>query len=216
MKKYILINIITLLFANVSSFAQKIISEGTIIYSIKIKNIDKANTIIDSATSTIYLKGPLSRTDMVNSLGNETTIYNAKTGSAVILKQYSGQKLMITLTKENRDNKYNKYDGIIFKPATETKNIKGYVCKQAIAQLKNGTTFSVYYTPDINVVNKEYDPVFKTLPGLPIQYEFVKGNLSFSYTISSLDFNTISSVKFDIPKSGYRVMTYEESEQNKN
>ena len=100
--------------ANVSSFAQKTLSEGILSYSIQVKKSDKPNSTIDSATSTTYLKGFLSRTDMVNSVGSETTIYNAKIGDAVVLKQYSGQKLMITLTKENRDNKYNKYDGIIF------------------------------------------------------------------------------------------------------
>ena len=123
---------------------------------------------------------------------------------------------MITLTKENWASKYKKYDGIVFQPTTEIKNIKGYACKKAIAQLKDGSTFTVYYTPDMNVINKEYDPIFKNLQGLPIQYEFIKGNLTFSYTISSLDLNTISSAKFDVPRSGYRTMTYEESQQNKN
>src|SRR5258708_6426107 len=105
MKKNILISFIILLLSDSLLFAQKIISEGTIYYNIKIQNSDKANEVTDSATSKVYLKGGLSRIDLINSLGSETTIHDSKDGSAVILKQYSGQKLMITLTKQNWLNK---------------------------------------------------------------------------------------------------------------
>ena len=48
-------------------------------------------------TTTVYLKGNNSRTDMVSPLGKEITIFNSKSDNAVILKEFSGQKLMITL-----------------------------------------------------------------------------------------------------------------------
>lgn len=211
-------NILTL-FILLSSFslvnAQKTISEGTISYKIQIKN-SATQTIADSATSTIYLKGGSVRTDMINSLGSETTIYDSKAGNATILKQYSGQKLMITLTKDNWDKKYAHYNGIVFKPTDEVKTIAGYKCKKAIAQLSDGTSFNVYYSSDWNVFNKDYDPIFKNLNGLPIQYEFERGPLIFSYILASLDQSPIPSAKFEIPKSGYRVMTYDESQQKKN
>jgi GLPGLI family protein len=208
MKKIILINLLSLICCSTSLFAQKIISEGTINYNILIKINNKPKENGDSATTVIYLKGDLSRTDMVNTLGSEITIADSKTGNAVILKQYSGQKLMITLTKENRDDKYSRYDGIVFQPTTETKVIANYTCKKATALLKNGTSFVVYYTTDVNAINKDYDPMFKNLPGLPIQYEFSNGILTFQYTLTAINFNTIPSAKFDIPKSGYRVMAY--------
>jgi GLPGLI family protein len=213
MKKKLLINLFFLLLGNVSLFAQKIISEGIINYNIDILNTDKPNEVLDSAVTIIYLKGKLSRTDMINSLGNETTILDTKAGGAVILKQYSGQKLMITLTKDDWNDKYNKYNGIVFQPTAETKDIAGYTCKKAIAQLKDGDTFFVYYAPDVNVINKEYDPIFKNLPGLPVQYEFQKGKLTFRYTISAINLNPVPASKFDMPKSGYRVITYDESQR---
>ena len=203
-----------LFFANYFLFAQKIISEGSICYNIQISNDGKTTT--DSATCTIYLKGNTSRMDIANSLGNETTIYDAKAGNSVILKQYSGQKLMITLTKQNWLDKYDKYDGIIFNSTNEAKQIAGYNCKKAVAQLKNGSDFFVYYTTEVNTFNKEYDPIFRNLPGLPIFYEFSNGKLTFKYTLSFIDVNPLPSVKFDIPKSGYRIMTYSESQQKKN
>ena len=85
---------------SVICFAQKTISEGTIIYEISLQSRNKEIKLAEGfagATSTRYLKGGLSRTDMKTALGTETTIYNSKTGNAAILKEYSGQKLMILL-----------------------------------------------------------------------------------------------------------------------
>jgi hypothetical protein len=216
MKKNILIILLVFFVANNSLIAQKTISEGIINYSIQIQNSDKPNEIADSATAIIYLKGDLSRTDMINSLGSEITIPDIKTGGAIILKQYSGQKLMITLTKENRNDKYNRYNGIVFQPTSETKVIAGYLCKKATAQLKGGDAFSVYYATDVNVINKDYDPIFKNLVGLPVQYEFIRGKLTFKYTISSVNLNPVPVSRFDIPKAGYRTISYDENQKKGN
>ena len=119
MKKSTLGTVILLLFISVLSFAQKTISEGTIVYNISMQSANKEslNNSLNGASVTVYLKGALSRTDMVSNLGNEKTIHDTKTGSAVILKEYSGQKLMITLTKANWQSKNKKTDGIIFNTA---------------------------------------------------------------------------------------------------
>lgn len=82
--------------------AQKTIAEGIIVYDMVIQT---GTAAIQGATTTVYLKGNNSRVEMVSALGNETTIHNAKSGAAVILKEFSGQKLMIKLTKENWETK---------------------------------------------------------------------------------------------------------------
>jgi hypothetical protein len=37
------------------------------------------------------------------------------------------------------------------------------------------------------------------------------GKLIVTYTVSSISFNPVPQAKMDLPKSGYRIMTYEES-----
>lgn len=207
-----------LLISGIGSYAQKTISEGTIVYNIFIqpKNSGaKANSGLAGAKSTVYLKGSLSRTDMTSSLGTETTIYNAKVGNAVILKEYSGQKLMITLTKENWLTSNKKFDGINYQSTPETKVIEGYDCKRAAAKLNDGSTISVYYTIALAPINKEYNQAFKALPGFPLEYEFETEKLIIKYQFSSIDFGPLTSAKFDFPKSGYRVMTYDENKIGK-
>lgn len=208
---------ILLLFLNAFTVkAQKIISEGTLIYNISIQtgsSEPKMADMLDGATTAIYIKGSQSRSELVSGLGSEVTIYDSKKGSGVILKDYSGQKLMITLTKEDWDKKNSKYEGITFESTNETLTIAGYNCRKAVAKLKDGSSFVVYYSPEIEVADKDYDSQFKNLPGLALQYEWQSGKMKFKYTLSKINFDVIAVSKFDIPKSGYRVMTYSETKK---
>ena len=206
-----------MIFLNMSicTYAQKTISEGTISYSLSSQSKSSQSDPLSGATNTIYIKGALSRTDMVSSLGKETTIYDAKSGTGSILKEYSGQKLMITLTKDNWISVNKKFDGIVFTLTAETKSIASFNCKKAIGKLKDGSVITVFYAIDLNLNNKEYNQTFKNLPGLPVEYEFQSGNLTFKYLLIAVDFGIVPSVKFDLPKAGYRVISYDENRKGK-
>lgn len=207
-----------LLLGSTDVFAQKIISEGTIIYDLTIQSgntTPQKGDALDGATSTVYLKGNNSRTEMVSALGNETTIHNAKSGAAVILKEFSGQKLMIKLTKEDWESKNKTYKGTVFTITDETKTIAGYPCKKAVAKMADGKNFAVYFSPEMVPANKDYDPTFANLPGLAMEYEIESGKMKFKYTLSKISFDPVQIARFDFPTSGYRVMTYEENQQLK-
>lgn len=214
MKIFQFILLIFSTFSSAESFSQKTLSEGSLVYNISVETGSaqpKMADMLDGATTTVYLKGNQSRTEMVSGLGSEATIYNATTGSGVILKDYSAQKLMITLTPEDWSNNNKKYGGITFENTGETAVIDGFDCKKAIAKLKDGSSFTVYYTTDVNVANKDYDYQFKTLPGLAVQYEMQSGKMKFKFTLSKINYSLVPASKFEIPKSGYRVLTYEET-----
>ena len=202
----------------IPSFAQKTISEGTIVYDMEIQtgtNQPQKGDALEGTTTTVYLKGNNSRTDVVSTLGKEITIFNSKTDNAVILKEFSGQKLMITLTRDNWKLKNKMYNDVKFELTNEVKNIAGYNTKKAIANLADGRSFVVYYAPDIVIANKEYDATFINLPGLPIQYEIESGKMKFKYTVSKINYDPVLVSQFDFPTTGYRVMTYEENQKLK-
>lgn len=197
--------------------AQKSVTDATMEFNISIETSSvepKMADMLDGATTTVYIKGAQSRSEMVSGLGRETSIQDARSGTGVILKDYSGQKLMITLSKEDWEKKNRKYQGISFETTQETLVIAGYSCKKAIAKLKDGSSFIVYYSPDLNMVNKDYEYQFKTLPGVAMQYEWQSGKMKFKYTLSKINFDPVPSSKFEIPKSGYRVLTYEETQKH--
>ncbi len=150
---------------------------------------------------------------MISGLGREATIHNASTGEGVILKDYSDQKLMITLTPKDWEKNNQKYNGITFEKTSDTAIIAGFNCYKAMAKLKDGTSFIVYYTPDINIANKDYDYQFRTLPGLAVQYEMQTGKMKFKFTLASINYADVHESLFEIPKSGYRVLTYEEAKK---
>lgn len=216
MKIYKLILFVVGFFLFGVSFGQKNLTEGTLIYNISVETGStqpKMADMLDGATTTVYLKGDQSRTEMLSGLGSEATIHNATTGTGVILKDYSGQKLMITLTPQDWEKNNKKYDGITFENTGETTEISGFNCHKTIAKLKDGSTFTVYYTTDVTATNKDYDYQFKTLPGLAVQYEMQTGKMKFKFTLASISYATIPASKFEIPKSGYRVLTYEEAKK---
>ncbi len=196
--------------------AQRKVSELTLVYDASVSSGNtepKMADAFDGATTTVYLKGNMSRSEMVSALFSSTTIHDSKTGAAVVLREVSGQKLLIRLTAENWAEKNKRYSGITFTNTSDTKTIAGYKCVKAEAKLTDGTSFTVYYTTDIIPENKDYDYQFRNLNGLPLEYELVQGKLTIKYTVSKINLNPVPASKFDIPKSGYRELTYEESKK---
>ena len=57
---------------------------------------------------------------------------------------------------------------------------------------------------------------YHTLFAEAMQYEATLGKQKVTYTVSNINFNLVPAAKFDLPKSGYRVMTYEESKTGSN
>ncbi len=201
-----------------NSFAQKTVTEATLSYNISIESVNDKPSLsksLDGAKLSLYIKGTESRANMVNSLGTESNLFDSKTGKGIILKEYSGQKLMITLTKENWAQKNQYFHNMKFSIDNTEQVIAGFKCKKATATLEGGKIFVVYYTADIATANKEYNNAFKNLPGIPVQYEQESGKLKFKYTLTGIGYDNIPASKFDIPKSGFRVMTYEENQQLK-
>jgi hypothetical protein len=198
--------------------AQKVVSELTITYDITVETNSTNPNIINmfnGATTTAYLKQNSHRTDQVNGLGNTTTIYDSKTNTAAILKEYGQQKLMIKLTSANWADFNNKYKGVKYTKTTDKKEIAGYNCFKYNGTLADSTSFVVYATEEIAPEAKDYNAQFKGIKGLVLQYEMSSGTgdnkIKVINTASKVSTTPVPPAKFELPKSGYRVMTYEES-----
>jgi GLPGLI family protein len=203
------------------SNGQKKLTEGTILYDITISTgSEKPQNaeFFDGATNAVYIKGGKTRTEMVNSLGTQSTIVSQAAGKKeiTILKEYGEQKFMITLTPADWMEVNQKYENVNFTFDTAaTKTIQGFAAKKAVGRLPDGTTFTVWYTPDITIDNKDFQYINRNLPGLALEYETIFSNLKVTYTASKISFAPVPAVKFDLPKSGFRVVTYQESKGKK-
>jgi GLPGLI family protein len=208
---YILVCLFGLNALNVS--AQKKISDFSIVYDYEVSNGTSAKPITGSTS--IFVKGSMSRSETGSQSYSSSIIHDATTGTAVILKEVSGQKILIRLTPQNW-KQMNADEAINFSNTNETKIIAGYKCIKAVAKTADNSEYTVYYTSELSVENNDYDPKFKNLAGLALEYEISKGDFKIKYTVSKLNLNPVPESKFDIPKIGYREMTFEESKKLNN
>lgn len=206
--------LLTGLLLSMISFGQKKFTEGVISYDIVINTgSDKpqAADFLDGATTTVFVKGNRTRTEMVSSLGTQATVIDGAKNTITIIKDYGTQKYLINLTPANWQEMNAKYQGIRFNLVDSSKQILGYNCKKAVGILTDGTPVNVWYTTDIVSDNKNISALSQSLPGLPMEYEASMGNINITYTVSRINFSPVPVAKFDLPRSGYRIMTFEES-----
>ncbi len=129
--------------------AQRKVSELTLVYDASVTTGSKEPKLADAfdgATKTIYIKGNMSRAEMVSAIFSSATIHDSRTGNSVVLREVSGQKLLIRMSANNWSDINKRYDSITFTNTEDTKVIAGYRCTKAVATLPDGTTFNVYYT----------------------------------------------------------------------
>ncbi len=119
--------------------AQKKVSELTLVYDYSVSAAGNGKPDgVENAIHTVYIKGNKSRSEITSSLFSSTTIYDANTGFGVILKEVSGQKLLIRLNPDNWTERNRMYDGIVYKNTAETKEIAVYKCIKAVGQTASG------------------------------------------------------------------------------
>jgi GLPGLI family protein len=214
MRRKFSILIVIISFSFTITFAQKKFSEGSIIYNVTVNTNDpnpKLADGFDGATNTIYIKGKLSRSELVSVFGTQSTIIDGRTGNVNVLKEYGDKKYLITMTPADWAEANQKYDSVTFSYENEYKTIAGYNCRKAIGKLKSGETFTVYYTPELVPESQIFQYSNKSLPGLVLEYESDLGKNKVVFSATKISFDPVPVVKFDLPKSGFRVMTYKES-----
>ncbi|MGB4770556.1 MAG: hypothetical protein WBP58_03815 [Chitinophagaceae bacterium] len=219
MKKSIFVMVLVMFGLAVQTQAQKLLSEGTIQYDVSVQtgtNNPKMADVFDGATALVLIKGSHSRSELKSAIGSSITLYDSRTGNGVIMREFGAQKLLIRMNRQNWIDRNKKYDGIVFTKTGETKKIAGYNCEQAIGKLADGSSFTVFYTTEIRVENRDYDAQFKNLPGVPLEFESTVSNIKVRYTASRVSFDPVPIQRFEIPTSGYREMTYEEGMKSNN
>lgn len=195
---------------HLQSSAQKMLTEATITYHIAVEDAADVSVtnMLNSATLTLYIKGLMVRTDFKSSAVNQSIIFNGKDNVASILKEMGSNKFLINLSKDNWNDFNRKYDDIKFVIGSGTKTILGYECKEAVATLKDQSTFTVYFTTALSMPNKEYNRQFAGLAGVPLEYGAIINNWKVKYTAAKLNFNLVPADKFELPTNGYRVLQY--------
>lgn len=182
---------------------QKLIGDCTISYKIVSSN----SSNLDKSGKKVYISNKESRTDLETAGFLQSVIYDDNTKTAVVLRELNGEKYMSVLNEENWKKQNAKYEGMVLTNSNETKSILGYKCNKVKVTLKDGSIFSIYYCPSLIFSCSENPLEFKNIPGVVLEYE-AKGenNQMVTFTATAIDFNPVPHYKFEIPKTGYRIL----------
>jgi len=192
---------------------QKVYQEGKVVYKIEaakgVSDPAKLNWI-GKTSYTLTIKGSLTRTEMKTDAGATITIHDGKLKTGAMINDYGNQKILIRMTEADLKDRDKHYEGMQVEFRDEKRTIAGYECQLALVKLKNGTTYRVYYAPALQFQNQHYDSPFHELPGFPLEYEAEMGKDIYRFVAQEVDFSSIPSALFDLPKTGYKEMSYSE------
>ena len=194
-------------------YGQKFFSEGTITYAVS-TTVD-AKSVSEDVYSVQQIKGSFTRVELKSPLGKNVTLFNARDEEGAILQEFGSQKIMIPVTKENLEERNAKYGNIVYASTDETKKILDYSCDKARTELSDGTIIEVYYSKELVTDNTGIGFQFGKLPGLALEFTSTLGNKMVKYTAVSINFEPVPIQNFDLPASGFRVMSFEESKKKK-
>jgi GLPGLI family protein len=206
------IPLVILLWSIVSAVVgQKRLSEGSLSFSVLTYQDNKR--IGDSLTAQHFFKGAHTRTDLVGRTGKTTTFYDSREELGAIVRDFGSQKILIPLdaTAWADKNAWYNPDNIIY--LNEQLTILNYPCSKARINLRNGDFIHVWYTTAVVLDNKDTEFQMGDLPGLVLSYEFQKGATKVIYMGINLNFDPVPIQRFDIPSSGYRILSYAESKK---
>ena len=189
---------------------QRIVAECTVVY--KVESHDASDgSMLQKATKTVYIKSNNARIDLVAPAYAQSTIYNKSTGMATVLRSFGEDKYMTSLNAKQWRKLNMPLDSMQIQLTTDSISVLDYSCKKALLQLKNGTTVTVYYTTAIIPSVRDYEYMFKDIPGFVLGYEMVDDlgvKTIFRATQINL-YNPVAASKFDIPTKGYRILSVE-------
>lgn len=188
---------------------------GVIVYNITydMENMDPQMSAYLPKTMKLTIKNPMTRSEVVMSMGSTVSIFNSDTKSGVNLMDMMGQKIAVKLSSEEMEKEFADAGEMEVINTDETKEIMGYTCKKAIVKVKNsGDEFSVYYTDELSTgIENSSNPIFKDIDGMMLEFSMNQNGMGMHFTAVNVDQKKISDNVFDIPE-GFQEMTKEEME----
>jgi GLPGLI family protein len=189
---------------------QRIVAECTVVY--KVESQDAAGTSLrEKATKTVYIKSNNARIDLVAPSYTQSTIYNKTTSTASVLRSFGEDKYMTPLNTKQWRSLNAPLDSIQIQITGDSTTILDYSCKKAVLKLKDGALVIVYFTAAIIPSVREYEYMFKDIPGFVLEYEMIDAaGIKTAFRATQINFyNPVSASKFDLPTKGYRIIEIE-------
>lgn len=191
-------------------------NEFSISYDVNIVS-EKSNTLAETysgAVKTVYVKGKRAKLKFVSLMRVQTVYYRYKSANknnvATIVKESGKEKYKFTLSEQRWKVFHKRYDSLQYTyDPNDSTYILGRLCRKARLAASAESNLTVYYLPGVkNQVLSSAEPLFANLPGMPLMYEFQKGNNKITYIASEINFLPIDESYFKEPTKGYNVKKF--------
>ena len=209
--KKIYLFLLTIFFLNTQVIAQKIFSEGIIVFDVFINN----NVISDGTYILTFKSGFIKRELRMKNGFYNVTIYNQKTSKTISFNPNEETKYALEITEDELKEKNKRYQKAVFKSIDQTKKIAGYECDGLMVIYENKDEVQLYATSELISQNETFNYQFPGLKGISLEYETISTATSRMKFIANLiEVKVIDSKVFIIPEN-YKIITKKELSQLK-
>lgn len=192
---------------------QKLFSEGNVRYVVEAFTHQRA--VPDSFTYMMMVKGGNIRTELSGTIGKSTYIYDLREGTGVALREFGGQKIMIPLERNSWSEICSPFSPLQYTAISGDSIVLDYACKKVSSVMTDGSVLTIWLTDEINPELKEVNFPMANLNGFPLVIEMRKETERVVYKAVNLNFDPVPVQNYDIPKSGFRILKFEESKKVK-
>ncbi|KAF0195831.1 MAG: hypothetical protein FD166_2797 [Bacteroidetes bacterium] len=216
MKKNLIASIFIITFAFTAGFtlAQKPGSpfKGVINYKVSYPDskMEASQQAMMPQTMKVSLSGNKTRIEMAMASMSQIILIDSDLKTTTVLLDMMGQKIAM---KPNKKTDRPDAKEPVVKMTNETKEIAGYLCKKAEVSFgdekSKGTPLIVYFTEAIGNNRIFYDNEYRTLPGIPMEFQYKMQGMNMLLTASSVEKGKVSNRDFEV-SSEYKEMTPEQ------
>ncbi len=185
------------------------LKEGKIIYDVTFETGDMNPMMKAMLPSEVVTYFGDNKTCTVISMGmnmmETRLISDAKSYQYITLISAMGRKVAMVLDKKQVEKNFIDRVDLQVRHTSETKNIAGVTCRQAIITDSTNHTYPVYYTSEIAVNDPNWSSPFKDIEGLLMEYSISLGGMVMSLKAKEIINTKNEQSFFEIPE-GYEII----------
>jgi len=198
----------------ISVKAQKIFSEGEIVYNINIERSSEGNNVRSAnAVYTILKKGNLLRKELKMNNGFEMVLLTNGSGS-YSLKKLNDKFFAIKMDEEDLKKKRNPFEGFDLQTLKGNRKISGIDGREGLVTYKDGSSAEIVYAADWEINGF----IFERFPGikqLPILFDYKNEDGSVThFKVVKIIARPVETSSFEIP-ANYKLLSPREYAQMK-
>lgn len=193
--------------------AQKRFSEGTAQYAVETQTGIPLH--MDSSVYSIMVKGASIRSELKSTIGKTISFFDAREGSGAVTREFGNQRILIPMEKISWADLTAEFREMHFEKIEGDTVILSYPCKRVSGIMQDGSPLSIWYAVDILPEITEINFPLANLPGWPMLVRMEKKTTSVLFRVAEINFDPVPVQYFEVPKSGFRILSYGESKQFK-